>query len=59
MNIASQGIIQGVFEIDKIGNCFWVCKNQRPNFDKLTKTKIFTNPLINKRRASHKLPPCK
>ena len=38
-----QGIIQGVFEI---GNRFWARKNRRPNFDKLTKTKIFTKPLI-------------
>ena len=56
MNIASQGIIQGISET---GNYFWACENQRPNFDKLTKTKIFTKPLINKHRASHKLPPCK
>ena len=39
----TQGIIQGVFEI---GNRFWACQNRRPNFDKLTKTKIFTKPLI-------------
>ena len=50
-----QGIIQGVFEI---GNCFWAHKNWHPNFDKLTKNKIFTKALINKHRASHKLPPC-
>ena len=56
MNIASQQITQGVFEI---GNCFWACKNQSPNFDKLTKPRIFAKPLINKHRASHKLPPCK
>ena len=38
-----QGIIKGVLEI---GNRFWACENRRPNFDKLTKTKIFTKPLI-------------
>ena len=46
--------IQDIFEI---GNRFWAHENQRPNFDKLTKNKVFTKPLINKHRANHKLPP--
>ena len=48
------GVIQDVFEI---GNCFWVRENSRPNFDKLTKIKVFTKPLISKHRANHKLSP--
>ena len=46
-----QGVIQGVFEIS---NRFWAHENRRPNFDKLTKHK---EPLINKHKANHKLPP--
>ena len=49
-----QGVIQGV---SKIGNSFWAHENRRPNFDKLTKNKVFTKPLISKHRANHKLPP--
>ena len=49
-----QGVIQGNF---KISNCFWVRENQRPNFDKSTKNKVFNNPLISKYKANHKLPP--
>ena len=49
-----QGVMQGVFQI---GNHFWVHENQCPNFDKLTKNKVFTEPLISKHRANHKLPP--
>ena len=50
----NQGVIQGVFEII---NRFWAHKNRRPNFDKLTKNKVFTKALISKGRANHKLPP--
>ena len=46
--------MQDVFEI---GNRFWTRENRRPNFDKLTKNKVFTKPLISKHRANHKLPP--
>ena len=53
-NCRSQWVIQCIFEI---GNCFWAHKNQHPNFDKLTKNKVFTKPLISKHRANHKLPP--
>ena len=46
--------MQGIFEI---GNRFWAHKNWCPNFDKVTKNKVFTKPLISKHRANHKLPP--
>ena len=49
-----QGVIQGVFEI---GNRFWAHENRCPNFDKLTKNKVFTKNLIIKNEAKHKLPP--
>ena len=51
---SGQGVIQSVFEI---GNRFWARENWRPNFDKLTKNKVFTKPLITKHRPNHKLPP--
>ena len=46
--------MQDVFEI---GNRFWTRENRRPNFDKLTKNKVFTKPLMSKSRANHKLSP--
>ena len=36
--VIDQGVIQDTF---KIGNCFWVHGNRRPNFDKLIKIKSF------------------
>ena len=50
-----QGVIQGVFEI---GNHFWVHKNRHPNFNKLTKNKVFTKPLIIKHGAKNNFLPC-
>ena len=47
------GVIQGIFEIS---NHFWANKNHHPNFDKLTKNKVFTKPLTGKQNANHKLP---
>ena len=49
-----QGVIQGIFEI---GNSFWAHKDWCPNFDKLTKNNVFTEPLISKHRAKHIFPP--
>ena len=50
-----QGVIQGVFEI---GNHFWVHKNRHPNFNKLTKNKVFTKPLMIKHGAKNNFLPC-
>ena len=43
--LCMQRVIQGAFEI---GNRFWAHENRRPNFEELTKYKVFTKPLISK-----------
>ena len=49
-----QGVIQVIFQI---GYHFWADENWHPNFHKLTKDKVFTNPLISKHGTNDKLPP--